>query len=83
MDLYQSQNNLIYKAKSKKYAKIICKTIIIPNIDATSFGQNASFYDTAVVWLTTTILCPFLLFKKVMKAYIYPKKCVGCGACIA
>ena len=56
MDLYQSQNKLIYKAKAEKYAKIISKTIILSGMDAASFGQNAYFYDAAEGLLTATIL---------------------------
>ena len=43
MDLYQSEKQLIYKAKAEKYAKIISKTIILSGMDAASFGQNAYF----------------------------------------
>ncbi len=56
MDLYQSENLLIYKAKAEKYAKIISKTIILSGMDAASFGQNAYFYDAAEGLLTATIL---------------------------
>lgn len=56
MDLYQSENKLIYKAKAEKYAKIISKTIILSGMDAASFGQNAYFYDAAEGLLTATIL---------------------------
>lgn len=56
MDLYQSEKQLIYKAKAEKYAKIISKTIILSGMDAASFGQNAYFYDAAEGLLTATIL---------------------------
>ena len=56
MDLYQSENKLLYKAKAEKYAKIISKTIILSGMDAASFGQNAYFYDAAEGLLTATIL---------------------------
>lgn len=56
MDLYQSEDKLIYKAKAEKYAKIIAKTIILSGADAASFGQNAYFYDAAEGLLTATIL---------------------------
>ena len=56
MDLYQKENQLIYKAKAEKYAKIISKTIILSGMDAASFGQNAYFYDAAEGLLTATIL---------------------------
>lgn len=56
MDLYHKQNELIYKAKAEKYAKIISKTIILSGMEAASFGQNAYFYDAAEGLLTATIL---------------------------
>ena len=57
MDLYQAHpNELMYKAKAEKYAKIISKTIILSGMDAGSFGQNAYFYDAAEGLLTATIL---------------------------
>lgn len=56
MDIYQKNEELVYKAKAEKYAKIISKTIILSGMDATSFGQNAYFYDAAEGLLTATIL---------------------------
>lgn len=56
MDLYQESEELAYKAKAEKYAKIISKTIILSGMDAASFGQNAYFYDAAEGLLTATIL---------------------------
>ena len=57
MDLYQANpDQLVYKAKCEKYAKIIAKTIILSGMDASSFGQNAYFYDAAEGLLTATIL---------------------------
>ncbi len=57
MDLYKEHpDNLMYKARCEKYAKIISKTIILSDMDATSFGQNAYFYDAAEGLLTSTIL---------------------------
>ena len=57
MDLYQKNpNELMYKAKAEKYAKIISKTIILSGMDSASFGQNAYFYDAAEGLLTATIL---------------------------
>lgn len=57
MDLYQrNPEMLVYKAKAEKYAKIISKTIILSGMEATSFGQNAYFYDAAEGLLTATIL---------------------------
>ena len=57
MDLWKAEpNNLAYKAKAEKYAKIIAKTIITSGMDNASFGQNAFFYDAAEGLLTSTIL---------------------------
>ena len=57
MDLYLANpDQLMYKAKTEKYAKIIAKTIILSGMDASSFGQNAYFYDAAEGLLTATIL---------------------------
>ena len=57
MDLYKKRpEELVYKAKAEKYAKIISKTIILSGMDAASFGQNAYFYDAAEGLLTATIL---------------------------
>lgn len=57
MDLYKkNQNEIVYKSKAEKYAKIISKTIILSGMDASSFGQNAYFYDAAEGLLTATIL---------------------------
>lgn len=56
-DLYAKHpNQIVYKAKAEKYAKIISKTIILSGMDAASFGQNAYFYDAAEGLLTATIL---------------------------
>ena len=57
MDLYKAHpDEFTYKAKAEKNAKIISKTIILSGMDATSFGQNAYFYDAAERILTATIL---------------------------
>lgn len=57
MDLHKKHpDQLVYKAKAEKYAKIISKTIILSGMDAASFGQNAYFYDAAEGLLTATIL---------------------------
>ena len=58
MDQYISDNtDLRAKAKAEKYAKIIAKTIIFSGEqDASSYGQNAFFYDSAEDLLTSTIL---------------------------
>jgi Type IV secretory pathway, VirD4 components len=56
MDLWLAEpDNLAYKAKAEKYAKIISKTIITSGSDG-NFGQNAFFYDAAEGLLTATIL---------------------------
>ena len=57
MDIYQENPKmLVYKAKAEKYAKIIAKTIILSGMEASSFGQNAYFYDAAEGLLSATIL---------------------------
>lgn len=57
MDMYKAKpENLSYKAKSEKYAKIIAKTIILSGLDGVSFGQNAYFYDAAEGLLTAACL---------------------------
>lgn len=57
MDLWKKEpDNLAYKAKAEKYAKIISKTIILSGMDGASFGQNAFFYDAAEGLLTASIL---------------------------
>ena len=48
MDAYlECPDQLAYKAKAEKYAKIIAKTIIMSGMDGASFGDNAYFYDAA------------------------------------
>ncbi len=57
MDLWKANpDNLAYKAKAEKYAKIIAKTIILSGMDGASFGQNAFFYDAAEGLLCASIL---------------------------
>lgn len=58
MDLYlHDSTDLRSKAKAEKYAKIIAKTIIFSGEqDASTYGQNAFFYDSAEGLLTSTIL---------------------------
>ena len=57
MDLWKAHpDNLAYKAKAEKYAKIISKTIIMSGMEGASFGQNAFFYDAAEGLLTASIL---------------------------
>lgn len=57
MDLWKEDTeNLSYKAKAEKYAKITSKTIISSGGDNASYGQNAYFYDAAEGLLTSAIL---------------------------
>ena len=58
MDLYlENPDNLAYKARAEKYAKITAKTIINSGgFDTASAGQNAFFYDAAEGLLTSVIL---------------------------
>lgn len=58
MDEYKATNNIRAKAKAEKYAKITSKTIIFSGgeQDASSYGQNAFFYDAAEGLLTAVIL---------------------------
>lgn len=49
-------DNLAARAKAEKYAKILSKTIISPDGDSGSYGQNAFFYDSAEGLLTAAIL---------------------------
>lgn len=57
MDLYNKTKALSDKAKAEKYAKITAKTIIYSGEgDASSYGQNAFFYDAAEGLLTSVIL---------------------------
>ena len=57
MDLWKKEpNNLAYKAKAEKYAKILAKTIINPEGDGTDRGQNAYFYDSAEGLLAAVVL---------------------------
>lgn len=58
MDLYLADpDNLAYKARAEKYAKITAKTIINSGgFDSAAAGQNAFFYDAAEGLLTSVIL---------------------------
>lgn len=56
MDLYKNYGKLADKAKAEKYAKIIAKTLVYSDGDASSFGQNAFFYDAAEGLMTAAIL---------------------------
>jgi type IV secretion system protein VirD4 len=68
MDLYLANpENLAYKARAEKYAKITAKTIINSGgFDIASAGQNAFFYDAAERLLTSVIL--------LIAEYCEPKK---------
>jgi type IV secretion system protein VirD4 len=57
MEQYQKTKRLEDKAKAERYAKITAKTIIYSGDgDASSYGQNAFFYDSAEGLLTAVIL---------------------------
>lgn len=58
MDEYlEHPENLAAKAKAEKYAKITAKTIICSDgAEASSYGQNAFFYDAAEGLLASVIL---------------------------
>ena len=58
MDEYLANpENLAAKAKAEKYAKITAKTIICSDgAEASSYGQNAFFYDAAEGLLSSVIL---------------------------
>ncbi len=58
MDAYKKNpENLSFKAKAEKYAKITAKTIITSSgEDSANYGQNAFFYDAAEGLLTSVIL---------------------------
>lgn len=57
MDLYKANpDNLAYKAKAEKYAKIVAKTVINSAGGDTDYGQNAYFYDAAEGLLAASIL---------------------------
>ena len=57
MDLHKEDpGEVAYRAKAEKYAKIIAKTLIYGDGDASTYGQNAFFYDSAEGLLTAVIL---------------------------
>lgn len=57
MDLHKAvPGDVAYRAKAEKYAKIISKTLIYGDGDASAYGQNAFFYDSAEGLLTSVIL---------------------------
>ena len=57
MDLWKENiENVSYKAKAEKYAKIVAKTIVNSGSEEKDRGQNAFFYDSAEGLITATIL---------------------------
>jgi len=57
MDICREEpDNLAARAKAEKYAKILAKTIISPEGEASNYGQNAFFYDSAEGLLTAVVL---------------------------
>ena len=57
MDLaLQHPEQVEYRAKAEKYAKIIAKTVILSGMESGDFGQNSYFYDAAEGLLTASIL---------------------------
>ena len=57
MDVCREEpKNIAARAKAEKYAKILSKTIVNPEGDASNYGQNAYFYDAAEGLLTAVIL---------------------------
>ena len=57
MDLARADpSNLAARARAEKYAKILAKTIISPDGDASQYGDNAYFYDSAEGLLTAVVL---------------------------
>lgn len=57
MDEYKEHpENISLRAKAEKYAKIIAKTLIYNDGDASAYGQNAFFYDAAEGLMCAVIL---------------------------
>lgn len=57
MDAYKEcPADISLKARAEKYAKIIAKTLIYGDGDASAYGQNAFFYDAAEGLMTSVIL---------------------------
>lgn len=52
----ENPDDLSVRAKAEKYAKIIAKTLIYNDGDASAYGQNAFFYDAAEGLMTAVIL---------------------------
>ena len=65
----EDSENLAARAKAEKYAKILSKTIVNPDGDASRYGQNAFFYDAAEGLLTAVIL--------LLAEYLPPDKKTG------
>ena len=65
----EDSKNLAARAKAEKYAKILSKTIVNPDGDASQYGQNAFFYDAAEGLLTAVIL--------LLAEYLPPDKKTG------
>lgn len=57
MDLAKMHpENVSYRAKSERFAKIIATAIIMADADTASLGQNVFFYESATGLLASTIL---------------------------
>ena len=57
MDLAKKYpENVSYRAKSERFAKIIATAIIMADADTASLGQNVFFYESATGLLASTIL---------------------------
>ncbi len=57
MDIAKSNpNDLAARAKAEKYAKILAKTIVNPEVGDSNRGENAFFYDAAEGLLSSVIL---------------------------
>lgn len=65
----EDSENLAARVKAEKYAKILAKTIVNPDGDASQYGQNAFFYDAAEGLLTAVIL--------LLAEYLPPDKKTG------
>ena len=52
----ENPQDIALRAKAEKYAKIIGKTLIYADGDASAYGQNAFFYDAAEGVLVSLIL---------------------------
>ncbi len=52
----KDSDNISARAKAEKYAKILAKTIVNPDGDASTYGQNAFFYDAAEGLLCAVVL---------------------------